>query len=179
MLYIANHKSNIDSLVLLKAILSQETIPKLTFVAKEELKNTKIGKIADLLDVIYIDRKNIRQIPNVLDEMVKTLQNKKTSVCLFPEATRVHGDNFEEFNATLLDCVYQTNMSIQPTVIYNSDGMMEKHTSKPVDKTIDVCFMPVINSDKFINVNRNIFMKNLQSQMFNQYQKLKDNHGKN
>lgn len=179
MLYIANHKSNIDPLVLLKTILDQETIPKITFVAKEELKETKIGKIADLLDVIYINRQNIRQIPNVLDEMVKTLQTKKTSICLFPEATRVHGDNFNDFNATLIDCVYQTNLSIQPTVIYNSNGMIEKNDHKPIDKTIDVCFMPIINSDKFININRNIFMKNLQTQMFEQYQKMKNNHGKN
>lgn len=171
MLFVANHKSNVDPLVVLKSTLSQN-VPYITFVAKKELQGTKIGNIADLLDVIYVDRQNIREIPKVIDEMVKTLQ-KKTSVCLFAEGTRVSGDEFGEFKPTLLEAAYKTHLSIQPLVLYNTDEMLTKKYKK--NRVVDTSYLSSINSFKFINVERNIFCKKLQTSMFEEYLKIKKN----
>lgn len=176
MLFVANHKSNIDGVVILKLVLDQD-VPNITFVAKKELQNTKIGHALDLLDVIYVDRSNIREVPSIIEQMVKTMQ-KKTSICLFAEGTRVHGDEFMDFKPTLLEAVYRTHLSVQPTVIYNTDGLLDKEHKKPNDHKIDVCFLPSINSTSFINIDRSIFMKKIQHNMYEEYKKLKMSHTK-
>lgn len=178
MLFVANHKANIDGLVVLYTALNQD-IPYVTFVAKIELQGTKIGNILDLLDVIYVDRQDLRKVPEVIDNMVKTLQSK-TSICLFPEGTRVHGDDFGEFKPTLFEAAYRTHFSIQPIVIYNTDGLLDKnYKSNRVDKVIDVSYLPVINSREFVNINRNLFVPKVRETMLAEYNRLKRDHTKN
>lgn len=173
MLFVANHKSNADPLVVLKTILSQD-VPYVTFIAKKELEDTKLGHAMDLIDTIYVERGNLREVPKIIDEMVKTMQNK-VSICLFAEGTRVHGDEFADFKPTLLEAAYRTHLSVQPTVIYNTDGLLDKGYKRPKNKTVKINYLPSINAASFINIDRNNFMKKIQTTMFEEYQKIKNN----
>lgn len=177
MLFVSNHKSNVDPLVILKFVLDQE-LPFVTFVAKKEIQNTKIGHIADLLDVIYVDRGNIREVPQVLDNMVKTLQGK-SSICLFAEGTRVSGDEIAEFKPTLLEAAYRTHMSIQPTVIYNSEGLLDKNKKPSKNRTVYISMLKNINSNSFINMERSILSKRIHEKISHEYNKVKNNIVKN
>lgn len=177
MLFVANHKSNVDPLVILKFVLDQE-LPYITFIAKKEIQNTKIGYIGDLLDVIYVDRENIREIPKILNEMVNTLQNK-TSICLFAEGTRVPGDEIAEFKPTLLDAAYRTHMSIQPTVIYNSERLLNRNKKPSKNRTVYISLLETINSNLFINMERSILSKNIHEKISNEYKKIRNNIIKN
>ncbi len=174
MLFVANHKSNVDPLVLLKISLDQN-IPYLTFVAKKELEGTKLGNIASLLDVIYIDRNNLRQVVKTINEEVDMLIKEKRSVCIFPEGTRIFNNNkFGEFKPGALEAAYQTYVSIQPVVIFNSSGLLDKNVKSPKNRTVYVSFLNPYQAQNFINVDKVNFSKKLQKTMFDEYNNIKE-----
>lgn len=180
MLFVANHKSNMDAIVLFK-VLSEKPIPKPVFVAKQELAASKYADLFDLIDVLYIDRDNLRQMAEVANEQIDILKNKQ-SVVIFPEGTRVTGDEFGEFKPGALLAAYKTFSSIQPVVLYNTEGFIEK-TDKDgnkyhnkTDRTIDINFMKLIQPIEFMNVDKNVFAKRLQKNMFDEYLKLRKDH---
>lgn len=174
MLFVANHKSNIDPIILLKISLDQN-IPFLTFVAKKELEGTKFGNIASLLDVIYIDRNNLRNVVKTINDEVKMIIEEKRSLCIFPEGTRVFDNNkFGEFKPGALEAAYQTYASIQPVVIVNSSGMLDKNIKSSKNKTIYVSFLSPYQAQSYINIDKVNFTNKLQSKMFEEYNKIKE-----
>lgn len=174
MLFVANHKSNIDPIILLKIALEQN-IPYLTFVAKKELQATKFGNIASLLDVIYIDRNNLREIVKTVNQEVDMIVKDKRSVCIFPEGTRIFNNNkFGEFKPGALEVAYQTYASIQPVVIVNSSGLIDKDVEHSKNKTVYVSFMTPYQAQSYINVDKVNFCKKIENAMFEEYTKIKE-----
>ncbi|GAA5414633.1 lysophospholipid acyltransferase family protein [Ureaplasma ceti] len=173
MLFVANHKSNVDPLIILKTVLDQK-VPYITFVAKMELASSKYAGVANLIDTIYLDRGNLREAIKAVNEQADTIQKEKTSVCIFPEGTRVEGDEFGEFKAGALAAAYKTYACIQPVVIYSSQGLLDrdkkwKHKGKRV---VDISYMPVIQTNEFINIDKTIFVSRLQQSMHEEYERL-------
>lgn len=174
MLFVANHKSNIDPIALLKIALDQN-IPFLTYVAKKELEGTKLGKIASLIDVVYIDRNNLREIVKTINSQVDLIVKDKRSVCIFPEGTRIFDNaKFGEFKPGALEAAYQTYASIQPVVIYNSSGLLDKNVSHSKNRTVYISFLNPYNAQSYINVDKVNFAKKLENQMFEEYMKIKE-----
>ncbi len=185
MLYVANHKSNYDPLVMLRVLMEYPQLPKFVFVAKKELQESKIGPALDLIDTIYLDRSNPRDALRCLNEQIAHLKDYKHNVVIFPEGTRIAGDNFGEFQKGAFKAAYKTWCEIQPVVIYNTDGQKDCSKDKthngvaseaPKDKTVDVFFEPGIQAKEFTIINDDIFVKNLQEQMQNRYFQLKKKH---
>ena len=168
--FVANHKSNLDAIVLLKSILSQET-PLPIFVAKIELATSKFAAFFDLLDVIYIDRENLRQMYSVIQEEINVLKDKN-SVVVFPEGTRVKTDEFLEFKSAAFTPAYETLTAIQPAIIYNSANLLSESSFK-LNRTVYLKYLPSIQPLNFININKDIFVRNLQANMYNAYLELK------
>lgn len=174
MLFVANHKSNIDPIVLLKIALDQN-IPFLTYVAKKELEGTKFGNIASLIDVVYIDRNNLRKIVKTINNQVDLIIKEKRSICIFPEGTRIFDTKkFGEFKPGSLEVAYQTYASIQPVVIYNSSGLLDKNVSHSKNRIVYVSFLNPYNAQNYINVDKVSFAKKLENQMFDEYIKIKE-----
>lgn len=186
MLYVANHKSNYDPLVMLRVLMEYPQLPKFVFVAKKELQTTKIGPILDLIDTIYLDRNNPRSAFKCFDEQIKNIRDYKRNIVIFPEGTRVAGDEFGEFLNGAFKVAYKTWCEIQPVVIYNTDGQSEDSKDKthngnvdkivPKDKTIDVYFENGIQAKEFTATKEEIFIENLRKSMQDKYFKLKDKH---
>ena len=174
MLFIANHKSNIDPIVLLKLSLDYE-IPYLSFLSKIELKKSMFANFASLIDTIYIDRNNLRSIVQTLNEEISMISDKKHSLCIFPEGTRIKSENeFGEFKPGALEVAYQTYLTIQPIVIYNSLGVFDKGLqNKKMKKTIYISIMNKYLPQDYINTDKVLFMNKLQSLMFEEYNKIK------
>ncbi|MDC4163394.1 lysophospholipid acyltransferase family protein [Mycoplasma bradburyae] len=127
-LFIGNHKSNIDPFVMIWMANHLKDITELTFVAKAELKKKSIGKIMSLIDVIFIDRQSIRQAAKATLDEIELLKN--TSVCVFAEGTRVFSHELAEFKAGSIKAAYKAFCPIVPFSLFNTQGRMEKISNK-------------------------------------------------
>ncbi|QZX48848.1 1-acyl-sn-glycerol-3-phosphate acyltransferase [Mycoplasma sp. E35C] len=127
-LFIGNHKSNIDAFVLIWIANHLKDITELTFVAKTELQKKSIGKIMSLIDVIFIDRNNIRQAAKATLDEIELL--KSTSVCVFAEGTRIFSHQNAEFKPGAIKAAYKAFCPIVPFSLFNTQGRMEKISDK-------------------------------------------------
>ncbi len=176
LLFVANHKSNVDPLIIFKNVYEMEGIPYVSFIAKSELENTYTGYIASLIDTIFIDRKDIRQLPEIIKATSKTLELKR-SVCVFLEGTRIYdSDSLGQFHSPILESAYHTHSSIQPIVLENTLGMLDRnHDSIKHNKPAKIRYLKNINATSFVNIDRNILAKRLHDDMEKEYIKLKSN----
>ncbi|WP_391591534.1 1-acyl-sn-glycerol-3-phosphate acyltransferase [[Mycoplasma] cavipharyngis] len=176
--FLANHKSKSDPLVLYKIIYENKKYPLNTFVAKIELAKSKIGYILDLIDVVFVDRKNPRQALKQLEEVAPRILKNNRSLCIFPEATRVPGDQLGTFNPGATLPAYQAFVPIVPVTIYNSEGQfLDKSTQKqtfrkPKSNKIIVYFHKPISTQKFINLNNQKCIEIVKQQIQKQYNKI-------
>lgn len=158
-LFLGNHKSNLDALLIFKVIYENEKYPLISFIAKNELKDKYYGYLLDLIDVAFIDRKNPRQAMKILEvDAVNILKNNR-SLCIFPEATRVVGHDFGEFQPGAIIPAYKSLSTVVPFAIHNSEGQLWDSTndgrkfSKPKNRLVSINFGTAIKAPQFINLN--------------------------
>ncbi len=176
MLYLVNHKGNIDPLVMLKIIIdSGGTYP--IFISKIELQDSKYAAPMKLIDTIFIDRDNLRQIHSTVELQNKYIKEGR-SIVIFPEGTRTAKDEFGEFKSGSLYAAYTNLIAIQPVVLFNSGGFLEKEDShgntyaKRTSNDLRVEICEPIQASKFINIDREIFAQTIRTQMIETYDKL-------
>lgn len=176
LLYLINHKSNIDSIIIFK-ILFEKTKKYPIFIAKQELNKGWKGAILNMIDVKFIDRDNLRQNAKIAIEQVEEIKDKK-SIVIFPEGTRVTEHEFAEFKAGVLMPAYKTYVNVQPVVIYNTLGMLDSKnkSKKEKDNIVDVNILPSIQAKDYMNIDSTILIKNIQEKMYKVYEELKKNH---
>lgn len=93
-LFISNHQSNLDFILLLAKI----NVP-VGFIAKVELE--KIPLLRDwmrVIDCLFMDRDDMRQQVKTIVEGINILKKGK-SLIVFPEGTRTRDGNMMEFKA--------------------------------------------------------------------------------
>lgn len=184
-LFLSNHKSNIDPLIIYKTIYENKKCPLVTFVAKQELTQKKISYILDLIDVIFINRKNPRQALFALENETVNLLKNNFSVCIFPESTRIPGNELGDFFSGASIPAYKSFVSIVPIAIYNSEGQLwDKNDDKqkfkrPKSNKITIAFGKPIPVQKFINLNAHVCMQNVKKQVNKMYQEIHKNLQKN
>jgi 1-acyl-sn-glycerol-3-phosphate acyltransferase len=121
-LFIYNHKSNIDALVLIRQLYDYCTNVnpdfRFLFIAKKEIKDKKnfVTAILDLLDTLYIDRADIRQQVRVYDEQKKQI-DQHCSILIAPEGTRNKDHAFGEFKPGSIRLAFDKMIPIQPIVL--------------------------------------------------------------
>lgn len=126
-IYVVNHKSNLDSVALLKAIRNYEQLSKLCFVAKKEIQKSQlISSALDIIDTIFIDRDNPRAVFEAYEKQIQAV-NEGRSIVVFIEGHRYFMDQLGEFKAAALKIAYKTYKPIVPIVIYGSSGLMDKN----------------------------------------------------
>ena len=123
---------------------------------------------------------NLREIVKTINNQVDLIIKDKRSVCIFPEGTRIFDNTkFGEFKPGSLEAAYQTYASIQPVVIYNSSGLLDKNVSHSKNRTVYVSFLNPYNAQSYINVDKVNFAKTLENEMFKEYMKIKEKVEKN
>lgn len=128
----ANHKSNWDIIFLLSCIGKKR---RLTALAKKELeKNFFINYFIKKLDVITINRDNpdISSVKRVFKALKQGL-----AVIIFPEGTRVKGDNFGEAKQGLAMFALKSKSDIIPISIVTNYRLFSKVTIY-IDKPISL-----------------------------------------
>jgi 1-acyl-sn-glycerol-3-phosphate acyltransferase len=181
-LFIANHKSNSDGFAIFTALYqhrqthNQDSNP--IMIAKSELnkKFSVVTPILDLIDTIYIDRKDIRQQVLAYMKQKDHLKNKR-SIVICPEGTRIFADQFGEFKPGALKIAFDTLTPIVPIVIYGSSGLMDSDKSniKP-GRTIYTKFLPPVSANDFSGHNAVYYTEKLQQHMQNEYNTMNSNH---
>lgn len=172
-LIISNHRSMMDA-ILIYVFLYKKTNLRPVFVAKQELQESFFGFALNLVDTIYIDRNNLRQMFNTIEQQKNILKNNKILV-IFPEGTRNIEDELLEFKSGALEVAYKTMVPIQPLVIAHQEQYMEE---KKKDKTknkkpiIYKLLTPIQPSD-FIHINRDILAKKIRNKMQEEYNNIK------
>ncbi len=120
-LYIANHKSIFDIVVLVSTIED----PCIFLAKKEVAKMQMINTWFAALGAIYIDRDDKRKALESIIHGVNELRSGQ-SIVAFPEGTRVSGDKIKEFKGGCFKLATKTGVPIVPIAIHNTYKVFEE-----------------------------------------------------
>lgn len=173
MLIIVNHKSNLDSLVVYKALYGYRNLENnnfdFVFLAKQEL-NKKWGvitNILELLNTVFLDRNDIRKQIETFNKLNEHVKKHKRSVIIFPEGHRFENKEFGEFKPGSLKIAYDNFINILPICIYGTG------TNKSKDKIIRVKALKPIKMDHNVIKTTSIYlMEKIKENILNEYLKM-------
>lgn len=149
-LFVSNHQSNFDSLAIFLSIFQKK---QLGFIAKKELKKSFFFKnFLNLLDVLYIDRENPRDVIDIFDKARQLIINKKESILIFPEGTRSNSNKLGDFKPGAFKIATLAYCPIVPVCINESWKINLKNTKKT---TITLKFLEPIMPATFAHRNTN------------------------
>lgn len=120
-LYISNHKSIFDIVVLVSVIED----PCIYLAKKEVSKMQMVNTWFDALGAIYIDRDDKRQ---AIESIVRGINELKSgqSIVAFPEGTRISGDEIKEFKGGCFKLAIKSGVPIVPIAIHNTYKVFEE-----------------------------------------------------
>lgn len=138
--YIANHKSLFDSPLM--ATLVEEPI---IFIGKEETKKMPIiSKWFGAMGCIYLDRDDMKKQLQAILKGIEELKQGQ-SVVIFPEGTRIKGNDIGSFKAGSFKLATKAKVPIVPMAFQNTFKILEEtgQVQKAkiyvnIGKTIDV-----------------------------------------
>ncbi|MBA3350865.1 MAG: 1-acyl-sn-glycerol-3-phosphate acyltransferase [Blastocatellia bacterium] len=131
---VSNHLSYVD-IALLRAVA------KGVFVAKSEVRDWFLaGRIVTDMGVIFIDRKNRRDIPRAGAEVIRRLDDGE-GVIVFPEGTSTKGEDILPFNSSFLEFAAKTDLPVSYASISYRSPEGEPPASTMVCWWEDISFM--------------------------------------
>ncbi len=120
-LFVGNHQSIMDIPLILGFAEKQ-----LAFIAKMELSKVPIvAPWMRYMQCIFMDRKNRKQSIIAMEEAVQSLKNGYSQV-IFPEGTRNHGGEIQEFKKGSFKLGFRAEVPIVPVTIDGTWQMMNK-----------------------------------------------------
>lgn len=147
---VCNHQSMADALTLIH--LFEKPMSAVSKI--EALKYPIIGRACDMVDIIFIDRDNIRDAVKML-KASKEFLNNNVSVAIFPEGTRTKDENYtpSEYKSGALKPAFETKSKIAVLAIDGSYKVFSKKHKK--DITINVEVIDVLDFDNYGGKNTN------------------------
>lgn len=142
--FISNHRSYLDT-----ATLFFYAGRKMGLVAKKELLKVPVfGQGLSFVNIIAIDRSNPER---ALQSMKKArdVMNDGYSFGVFAEGTRAMPGELLPFKKGAFHLALQTNSSIVPVAIKNTDWMMGKKTGLAYAGEIEMVLLPPIETSAF------------------------------
>lgn len=172
MIFMPNHKSNWDPIVLYNALYeAQRLVGPTSFISKIEHQDKKaINAVITLLDGIYIKRDDGRSILDCFNKQMENIK-KGFSIIVFPEGTRVPGDEFKQFQPACLKVAYLNFLTVAPVAIYGAD--IKNHKPNGLKYRVYVSALKPIQANDYINTKQEFFMANIQEQVVSKYNELK------
>lgn len=111
------------------------------FVAKVEVRNWFLaGRIVRDMGIIFIDRKNRRDIPRAGEEIIQRL-NDGEGVIVFPEGTSTKGEEVLPFNSSFLEFASKTDLPVSYASISYRTPTGEPPASKMICWWEDITFL--------------------------------------
>lgn len=151
-LFVSNHQGNFDIPVLIGYIDK----PK-AFISKIEIKKLPlIGSWMQVMNCIFMDRKDLRQQLRAINEGVELLK-KGYSLVIFPEGTRSKSDQMNRFKPGSLKLAIKTGVPIVPVTIKGTYKIMENNRFgfllKPAH--VEVVISPAIYTNTYEKIDIN------------------------
>ena len=165
-IFMANHQSDIDILIVLAYIPGQ-----FRWIAKKELFRIPIfGKAMKNAGYIEIDRQNHEKALKSLEEAAKKIREGK-SVVTFPEGTRSKDGTIRPFKQGMFHLAIQARVPIIPISIIGAHEIMPKRTltvrpgmvTMVIDRPVDVSGYTIDTRSELIERVRNIIIKNIEN----------------
>lgn len=161
--FIFNHQSNVDLLILAK-LLRENAVG----IAKKELQYTPLGPIFKAAGMIFIDRSNRKKAIKALEPAVEALKSG-TSIGLAPEGTRSYDYSLGKFKKGAFHLAMQAKVPIVPIVIKNAHDVMPRGSNVIRPAVVEVNVLKPIKTkkwkiedmDKNIEKIRNKYLKEL------------------
>lgn len=120
-LYVANHKGIFD-IVSLVSTIDDPCI----YIAKKEVGNMMlINTWFDALGAIYINREDKRETVEKIIQGINEIKQGQ-SIVVFPEGTRVAGNEIQEFKGGVFKLATKTGVPIVPIAIHNTHKVFEE-----------------------------------------------------
>jgi 1-acyl-sn-glycerol-3-phosphate acyltransferase len=130
--YIANHVSWFDILVLLDAL------PNFGFVAKRELEKIPVfGSAARAVGVIYIDRENRKAAFNAYEDAARRIREGE-SVVVYPEGTRGESYALRPFKKGPFVLAIQSGVPVVPVIVYGTIAVNPRGSLRAQSGTVHV-----------------------------------------
>jgi 1-acyl-sn-glycerol-3-phosphate acyltransferase len=155
-LIVANHEGDFD-IPLLLGFLNKP----FGFISKIEVKKVPVlSKWMDVMNCVYLDRKDRRQAVRSIREGVKRLKEGH-SILIFPEGTRSKGGPIGEFKSGSLRLAKDAGVPIVPVSIEGTADVFEKNGRliKPANITLTIC--PPISSEEYQDKDLKVVAKEL------------------
>lgn len=133
MLFMSNHQSNFDILLLLAYIPVSKG-----FVAKSELEKFPfVNSWMKRIHCLFMDRKDIKQSAQIIVEGIKQLKSGINMV-IFPEGTRSKTGRLGEFKAGSFKLATKSKRPLVPVTIDGTRNVMEANNYVIKNKTINL-----------------------------------------
>jgi len=132
--FLGNHQSNFDPLLLIDLFETPTT-----FVSKIETLNFPfVGRVATFLDVLFMDRNDLRQSLNIMKEVAKRLKEDQARFVIFPEGTRSKDDlkTIAEFKPGAFKMPLKTQAEILPVTLNNIYTLKKNYPFKRTKVTV-------------------------------------------
>lgn len=138
--FIANHQSNLD-LFVVGGVVPHRTVS----IGKKSLKWIPLfGQIYWLAGNILIDRGNARQARQAIEQISDILRSGHTSIWVFPEGTRNHGEGLLPFKKGAFQMAVSAGVPIVPVCVSNYVG--EMHLARWNSGTAVIRCLPAIET---------------------------------
>ena len=159
MLFVSNHQSNLD-FVLLLAKLNKPV----GFIAKVELE--KIPLLRDWMRVInclFMDRDDMRQQVKTIVEGINLLKSGKSMV-VFPEGTRSKDGKMIDFKAGSFKLATKSKVPIVPVTIDGTFNALEGNGNKLIPGDINLYIHEPVHIDRLSKEEAdslNVYVRNI------------------
>ncbi len=141
--FIFNHQSNVDLLILAK-LLRKNAVG----IAKKELQYTPLGPVFKAAGMIFIDRSNKEKAIQAMKPAVEALKNG-TSIGLAPEGTRSYDYTLGTFKKGAFHLAMQAKVPLVPIVIKNAHDAMPRGSSVISPAVVEVSVLKPIPTSRW------------------------------
>ncbi|MDH3306116.1 MAG: HAD-IB family hydrolase [Acidimicrobiia bacterium] len=119
--FLFNHQSNFDGLLLMKVLRKD-----VTAIAKQQLSHMPlVGPLFSFGGVVFIDRTDHEQAVNALQSAVNTIRDG-LSIAIAPEGTRQPTPNLGPFKKGGFHLAMEAGVPIVPIIIHNSHDVLPR-----------------------------------------------------
>jgi len=165
-IFMANHQSDFDTLIVLAYIPGQ-----FRWIVKKELfKIPVFGKAMKSAGYIEIDRQNHEKAMRSLEEAAQKIREGK-SVMTFPEGTRSKDGTIKSFKQGMFHLAIQAGVPIVPISIIGAHEILPKRSLKVkpgritmvIDRPVEVSGYTIETRAELIERIRNIIIRNVET----------------
>lgn len=156
-LYVMNHQSNLDPLVLL-AFFPR----KVSYVAKKEIEKFPIvASWMHKMECLFMDREDVRQSLGVIKQAQNCLE-RGLDMGIFPEGTRSLDGQLLPFKAGSIKMAIKAKKQIVPVAIQGTMNIMKKGSLLLSPQKVIITILPSFSAEKVSTGDSNQLISELE-----------------